>query len=125
MILEQWNPVTIVWDAQVALPENNASLVEPDISTIKKVTTATGSIARLIPQTKTVPDSIEFIFKYQTTLKARIKTYMDNAAYLRITMHTGDKFLGYFIRQNSTWRVFKGTEQKYILAVTFDVVSKE
>ena len=124
MTLEQWNSVTLAWDLQDPLPENNASLVEPDVSTRKKMTNAEGGFVRLIPQTKSNPDNMEFIFMYQTTLKARIQTYMDNASYLRITLHTGDKLLGYIIRQNATWRVFKGTEQKYILAVTFDVVSK-
>ncbi len=125
MILEKWDTVGLVWDLQDPLPDNNANLVEPETSTIKKLTSATGSIVRLIPQTKKILEPMEFMFMYQTTLKGRIQTYMNDAAYLRVTLHTGDKLIGYFIRQNATWRAFKGTEQKYILAVTLDVVSKE
>ena len=125
MILEMWDDITETWVAEVDLPEINANLVESDTSTISKLATATGGRARLISQVKSNPEAIELLFMYQTVLKARIELYIDNAYRLRITMHTGRIFIGYFIKQSATWRAWKGDEQKYLLSATFDVVSAE
>jgi len=125
MILEMWDGIIDAWVAEADLPAINANMVESDVSTIQKMATATGGMARLIPQVKSNPDAIELLFMYQTDLKARIEQYIDNAYKLRITIHTGRKFIGYFVRQSATWRAWKGDEQKYLLSATFDVVSAE
>jgi len=123
--LEMYDELNDLWVEEISLPAINANLVESDISTIQKLPTATGGRTRLIPQVHSNPEAIELLFMYQTGLKARIEYYKDNAYKMRITMHTGRIFTGYFIRQNATWRAWKGDEQKYLLSVTFDVVSAE
>ena len=123
--LEMYDEISGNWITEADLPAINANLVESDISTINKMATATGGRTRLIPQVKSNPEAIELLFMYQTDLKIRIEYYIDNAYKLRITMHTGRKFIGYFVRQNATWRAWKGDEQKYLLSATFDVVSAE
>ena len=123
--LEMYDELNDLWVAEIDLPAINASLVESDVSTIQKLPTATGGRTRLIPQVHSNPEAIELLFMYRTDLKVRIEYYIDNAYRLRITMHTGRIFIGYFIRQNATWRAWKGDEQKYLLSATFDVVSSE
>ena len=123
--LELYDELNGIWVAETGLPAINANLVESDLSTIRKLPTATGGRTRLIPQVHSNPEAIELLFMYKTDLKARIELYIDNAYRMRITMHTGRIFIGYFIRQNATWRAWAGDEQKYLLSVTFDVVSSE
>ena len=125
MTLEIWDDIADVWVAEPDLPETNSNMVETDLSTLQKLATATGGRARLIPQVKSNPEPVEFLFMYRTALKATIQSYIDNTYRMRITMHTGRIFIGYFIRQNATWRAWKGDEQKYLLSTTFDVVSAE
>ena len=114
-----------MWVAEPDLPEVNSNMVETDLSTIQKLATAEGGRARLIPIVKSNPEPIEFLFMYQTALKSTIQGYKDNAYRMRITMHTGRVFIGYFIQLSSTWRAWLGDEQKYLLSATFDVVSAE
>lgn len=123
--LEMYDELNNIWIEEISLPALNANLVESDVSTIQKLPTATGGRTRLIPQVHSNPEAVEFLFMYQTILKTRIEYYTDNAYKLRITMHTGRKFTGYFIKQNATWRAWKGDEQKYLLSATFDVISAE
>ena len=123
--LEMYDELNGIWIAEADLPAINSNLVEGDVSTISKMPTATGGRTRLIPQVKSNPEEIELLFMYQTDLKARIEHYIDNSYKLRITMHTGRIFIGYLIRQNATWRAWKGDEQKYLLSATFDVISAE
>lgn len=125
MTLEMWDALSEMWIAEPDLPEVNSNMVESDISTIQKLPTATGGRARLIPIVKSNPEPLEFLFMYRTALKSRIEGYINNAYRMRVTMHTGRIFIGYFIRQNATWRAWLGDEQKYLLSATFDVVSSE
>jgi len=125
MTLEMWDSLSEIWVAEEDLPAVNSNLVETNISTIQKLPTAEGGRARLIPIVKSNPEPIELLFMYKTTLKSRIEGYKDNAYRMRITMHTGRIFIGYFIKLSATWRAWKGEEQKYLLSATFDVVSSE
>ena len=125
MTLEMWDALSEVWVAEADLPAVNSNMVETDLSTIQKLATAEGGRVRLIPIVKSNPEPIELLFMYRTALKSRIEGYINNAYRMRITMHTGRIFIGYFIKQNATWRAWLGDEQKYLLSVTFDVVSSE
>ena len=120
-----WDALSDIWVAEPDLPEVNSNMVETDLSTIQKLATAIGGRTRLIPQVHSNPEPIEFLFMYRTALKGTIQGYIDNASRMRVTMHTDRIFIGYFIRQNATWRAWKGDEQKYLLSATFDVVSVE
>ena len=125
MTLEMWDELNEIWVSEVDLPAVNSNMVETDLSTIQKLPTAEGGRARLIPIVKSNPEPVELLFMYQTVLKSKIEGYINNAYRMRITMHTGRIFIGYFIRQSATWRAWLGTEQKYLLSATFDVVSVE
>ena len=111
--------VGAVWVAAATIPAPNEQFSEKTASTAIRTTLADGSVGRIIPPTKYNKQPLRWVFRYQTSLKARFEGYVENATGLQITTHTAQVFEGMMTSVDAQWIPY-GATQKYVLSVEFD-----
>ncbi|RLG10238.1 hypothetical protein DRN69_09350 [Candidatus Pacearchaeota archaeon] len=111
------------WVSDGQVPRPNDDLSTPLIANMTQITLADGSKAFIFPETKSVKDSITFVWlKDDGTVKEKIEDYIENGTKVKIVTHyTGIEFIGYFSSITPFWRVGQSPDE-WNLQVVFSLV---
>ena len=120
--IEIWNGSTWVSDSTIYRPNENLNI--EITGTQSKVSLANGDNAFFTPETKYVPQDLVFqwfeIYPSDSFI-TKIRTYVQNGSYLKITDHLGNIFYGKFMNLRRVW--LKGVEDTFDLESTFQVMA--
>lgn len=108
---------TWVTDGTILSPRGQ-SYSEAIQSTIQQSDLADGSKALILPETKSVKQSIKFFWhKQDSTFKTKIEGYINTSLYLKLVTHiSGKEYTGYFTNIESELVIGTKTEQYNITA---------
>ena len=116
--------VSWVSDGTIYRPNTDFPLLT--LGTQSKLRLADGSSVFMTPETKFLPEAVQFMWlelAYTDALINKIKTYVQNQTYLRITTHQSDILYGKFISISRVWLVAQSPDEMDIQA-SFDRISE-
>ncbi len=111
-----------VWtDEGYTIYRPNSNVGIDIVSTQIRTPLANGSVAYIVPATKSNPQSLNFAWGYlPKTYKTQLEAYVTNLYDMRITDHNATVYYGRFINIKSTW--LAGEEDKYDVIVDFQQI---
>ncbi len=117
-----WNGSAFVSDGTIYRSNENMNIEV--VGTQVKVTLANGDNAFFSPETKYVPQDLVFqwleVYPSDSFI-TKIKNYVKNGSYLKITDHLGGIYYGKFMNLKRVW--LKGVDDTFDLESTFQTMA--
>jgi len=109
------------WDLLTTIVVPNANMTEDVVSTMTKLTLASGNTARLTPEQLYLsqPLSMNWVYISGTTLYDNLLSWVNTGKYLKISTNlSGEEFIGYFTSVRRIWVV---AQSEWQITAAFDV----